>query len=48
MLNPGDFSFYDVKGHAWKTESGNYEISVGDSSRNRPLQTEYSTKQTFD
>jgi len=37
-LNIHDFAFWDVKTHAWKTEPGDYVISVGRSSDNISLQ----------
>ncbi|WP_170065502.1 beta-glucosidase [Abditibacterium utsteinense] len=33
-LSPRDFAWCDVKAKGWRVDAGNYEIAVGDSSRN--------------
>jgi beta-glucosidase len=37
-LDPRSFSIYDPDLHAWKMPGGKYEILVGTSSRDLPLQ----------
>jgi beta-glucosidase len=36
-LKPRDFAWCDVKAKGWRVDAGAYEIGVGDSSRNLPL-----------
>jgi beta-glucosidase len=36
-LRPTALAYYDPTAKKWKTEPGNYEIQVGNSSRNLPL-----------
>jgi hypothetical protein len=38
------FSFYDVSGHDWRAEPGNFAIMVGGSSVDVPLQGTFSLK----
>ena len=33
-LSPRDFAWCDVKAKGWRADAGNYEVAVGDSSRN--------------
>ncbi len=34
VLENEDFGYFDEKSHQWKTDTGTYEIQMGNSSRN--------------
>ncbi len=44
-LQERDFAVYDIERKAWRLEGGDYEILVGGSSQNLPLQTIISLKE---
>ena len=33
LVQPRDLAYFDVPGHQWKAEAGDYEIAIGSSSR---------------
>jgi beta-glucosidase len=45
-LKPGAFAFYRPDDNSWVAEKGDYQILVGDSSRELPLQGEYNLAST--
>jgi beta-glucosidase len=46
-LTPRDLAYFDVTGHQWKADAGNYEIAVGASSRDLRLTAPLELSKTF-
>ena len=46
-LSPKDLCYYDVDGHQWKADSGQYEIEIGASSRDIRLTAPFQLSEPF-
>ncbi len=43
-LQPADLAFFDETAHAWVVEPGQFEVAVGNSSRNLPVKAKFSVE----